>query len=146
MNLDPFIFFLTLNWCHALFSLTSSLLWFHPSLAVRLYRHMRTTSCFTGIQKQTQLMSMFSCLLANLFSFNMLHLYCGILTEKVLYIFLDYFFQITTVALSVRTKLLTGTQMMSHYLTGTSAISAYVLTCFSLIISACVSHFPFNIL
>lgn len=49
---------------------------------------------FTGTQKQTQVISKFQCLLTILFSFNMLHLHCGILIPEYHYLFSDLFFRL----------------------------------------------------
>lgn len=76
-------------------------------------------------------MSMFSCLLTLFFSFNLLHLHCGILTDEFLHLLSDLLFRLSliiTVSLRITTKLLSETQMLFHYLTCASGIAPYGLT------------------
>ena len=88
VDLDPFIFpYLELSFFIQNLPFFSSY-FIHPFCP-----YMRLTSCR---QKQTQFMFrfMFSCLLTLFFSFNLLHLYCGILTEEFHHLLSGLFFRL----------------------------------------------------
>lgn len=88
---------------------------------MRIYSYLRIPSCLYWNTEQTQFISMFPCLLTILFSFNFLHLHWYSNTRVPLSL-VWFILQITTVALRIRTKLLSGTQTSFHYLY-TNAVS-----------------------
>lgn len=75
-------FFLTLNFFHTLYRISPL---FSSYFNISIYED----HIFSGIQKLTWFMYMFSCLLTLLFSLNLLH---GVLTEKFHHLLPDLFF------------------------------------------------------